>query len=224
MYFGTHSFSEQWSWHAEAQWRRNNWITDAQQLLLRTGVNYNITRNVMITAGYCFVKTYPYGDFPVKVDFPENRIWQQLQLKQILGRLELTHRFRQEQRFIHLPVLKDTLYQPGVSVFQNRFRLLHRFSLPLNNTTISDNTIYLTAYDEVMISFGKNVGMNIFDQNRAYAALGYKVPKLGRVELGYMNQQLMKSDGIKIENNHTLQMALFSSIEFMKIKEKKLAD
>lgn len=35
-----------------------------------------------------------------------------------------------------------------------------------------------------MVNFGEKVGLNLFDQNRAYVALGYKVPKLGRLEVG----------------------------------------
>jgi hypothetical protein len=69
MYFGTYQISEKVSWHTEMQWRRNNWITDVQQLLLRTGMNYHLNNNAIITAGYCFVQTYPYGNFPVKKRF-----------------------------------------------------------------------------------------------------------------------------------------------------------
>jgi hypothetical protein len=122
----------------------------------------------------------------------------------MIGRFEFISRFRQEQRWMQAPVLKDTVYKSGPAVYQNRLRLLNRFSFPLNNKTIYENTFYLTAYDEMMISFGRNVGLNIFDQNRAYLALGYKMQKVYRVELGYMNQLLVKSDGVRIENNHTL--------------------
>ena len=66
-------------------------------------------------------------------------------------------------------------------------------------------------YDELFINFGKNVGANIFDQNRAYVALGYKVPILGRLEVGYMHQPLFKSDGIGVENNHTIMIGLMTN-------------
>ncbi len=54
----------------------------------------------------------------------------------------------------------------------------------------------------------------MFDQNRAYMTLGYKVAKVGRVELSYLNQQVLKADGVKGENNHTLQVGLTSTVPF----------
>jgi hypothetical protein len=123
-----------------------------------------------------------------------------------------------EQRFVKSPVLKGTNYAPGDAVFTNRFRVLNRFSLPIKGKTIVDKSLYITAFDEIMINFGKNVALNIFDQNRAYLALGYKIPKLGRLEVGYLNQLVLKGDGNKVENNHNLQVSLTSNLDFYKNK------
>lgn len=223
MYFGDHKISSKIGIHLEAQWRRNDIVSNPQQLLLRTGLNYHLNAQIFITGGYCFVSTHPYGSFPVKATFPEHRIWEQLQMKTQLQRIEWISRFRLEQRFSNLPVLNTSniKYEPGDAVYTNRFRLLNRFSLPLQGKTISDKTFYLSAYDEFFINFGRYVANNIFDQNRAYIALGYKVPKLGKIELGYMNQIIQKSDGIKIENNHTLQVAIISNTDFYKSNFKK---
>jgi hypothetical protein len=38
------------------------------------------------------------------------------------------------------------------------------------------------------------------------------------LEVGYLNQTLVKSDGKKIENNHTLQVGLSCTIDFVKKK------
>lgn len=216
MYFGTHKFNKHWGLHAEVQWRRHHWITESQQLLVRTGINYHINDQSTATVGYCFVQTYPYGEFPVRAAFPEHRMWEQLQYKSYINRIEAINRIRLEQRWSYLPVLKDSSYSPGNAVYQNRIRILNRFSIAINSKTIIDNTFYVSTYDELFVNFGKHVANNVFDQNRAYIAVGYKVPKLGRVELGYMNQLLLKYDGIRIENNHTLQAAVFSTIDFIK--------
>jgi hypothetical protein len=32
-----------------------------------------------------------------------------------------------------------------------------------------------------MIGFGKHIGTNFFDQNRAYIALGYVIPSIGKL-------------------------------------------
>jgi hypothetical protein len=208
MYFGTHKFASKWSVHLEAQWRRNQWVQQPQQLLLRTAMNYQVASNLQTSIGYCYVYTYPYGEFPVSMAFPEHRIWEQIQTRQQIGKLEWVNRYRMEQRF---------MYPNGeVLVYQNRFRFLTRISIPFSGQEIRDRSLYFSAYNESMISFGKQVKLNAFDQNRAYAALGYKVPGLGRLELGYLLQILLKSDGVRQENNHTLQVGLTTSFPIVK--------
>ncbi len=214
MYIGDHKVSEKWGVHLEAQWRAHNIIIDKQQLLLRTGVNYHFSPQAFATVGYCFVETYPYGEFPVKSAYPEHRIWEQVQLRNVYNRFEVVNRFRLEQRWLKLPINQGGIYSPGDAVFQNRVRIFNRVSIPFKGKTINDKSLYLSIYDEVMINFGKHVAFNIFDQNRAYIALGYKIPKVGRLEVGFLEQTLLKPDGIKVEHNHTLQVGLTSNIDF----------
>lgn len=217
MYFGDHKVSAKWGVHLEAQFRRHDVITSGQQLLLRTGINYHLTDQTFLTAGYAFIETYPYGAFPVLATFPEHRLWQQAQIKSQLHKWEMISRFRLEQRWLHFPVEQtDGSYAPGDAVYQNRFRIFTRFSIPFKGETIVDKSWYVTFYDEVFISFGKNVNMNVFDQNRAYVALGYRIPKIGRLEFGYMQQLILKANGKQVENNHTLQLGLISNIPFFK--------
>ena len=219
MYFGDHKFSEHWGIHLEAQFRRNEIIAKPQQLLLRTGINYHFAPNAFATVGYCFVNTSQYGVFPAKCAFPENRFWEQLQVKSQAGRIEMTTRLRLEQRFSKLPVAQSPgEYVPGDDVYTNRARVQVRLSVPSKGKTIEDKSLYFSCYDEAFVNFGENVQSNIFDQNRAYAALGYKFPKWGKLEIGYMNQMVVKSDGVKVENNHTLQVGFSSTLEFRKKK------
>lgn len=219
MYVGNHKLSDKWGLHLEAQWRRYRMILDNQQLLLRGGINYYLNAQVTFTAGYCYVITYPYGAFAAKAMYPENRIWEQLNLKTGIAAVEIINRFRLEQRYVNTPVLRGTEYVPGDAIYANRIRWMNRYSVPFKGRTIEDCSFYMSLYDEIFINFGENVGYNIFDQNRAYLAVGYKVPKLGRLEIGYLNQLIFRGDGIRIEQNHTLQLGLSSSIEFRKKKE-----
>lgn len=219
MFFGSFKLSEKTGLHAEAQWRRSNFILDNQQLLLRGGFNFHFNKQAMATIGYCFVQTHPYGEFASKIMFPEHRIWEQLQFTSRFGGLEMVSRFRLEQRYVYSPVLKDGVYVVGKDIYSNRFRLFTRFSIPFKGQTIEDKTFYLTAYGELFINFGKNVGYNIYDQNRAYLALGYKISKLGKLEIGYLNQLIFKSNGIHTENNHTFQLSLTTALNLYKKKE-----
>jgi hypothetical protein len=46
------------------------------------------------------------------------------------------------------------------------------------------------------------------------------LPNVGRLEAGFMQQAILKSDGVKIENNRTFQLGLTSNINFYKPKKK----
>lgn len=218
MYFGEFRLSEKVGIHAEVQWRRSGPVVNPQQLLIRTGVNYHLYPSVMLTAGYCFVHTSPYGNFPAASAYPENRIWQQLQAKAGFGIVEWTGRLRTEQRFSKLPVFDNGTneFKAGKAVYTNRFRLMNRLSIPFSGKEIVAGTFYLSIYDEIFINSGRSIAANFLDQNRAYVAIGYRFPKIGRLELGFMEQTVFKGDGIRIERNHTLQVGLISTIDYRK--------
>jgi hypothetical protein len=215
-YTGSHKIADKWSLHLEFQYRLNDGISNKMQWFPRVGITRILSPQATVTAGYAFIETYPYGEFASKSAFPENRIWEQLQLKHQVSNFEWVSRFRLEQRYVQSPVRADSL---ASALFTNRFRLLNRFSMPFKGKTITDNAFYLTAFDEFLINFGENVKTNIFDQNRLFFGIGYKFPKLGRLEIGYMEQTIIKSDGIKVENNHTISVSLSNNLDFMKKKE-----
>jgi len=73
------------------------------------------------------------------------------------------------------------------------------------------SSLFIAAYNEVMFNFGRNIQNNIFDQNRAYIALGRKIPGLGSLEVGYLQQTVQQGNGRVFEFNHTLQIGLFST-------------
>ncbi|RDV16960.1 DUF2490 domain-containing protein [Pontibacter diazotrophicus] len=207
MYFGDHKFSDKWGIHAEVQLRRHNIIKDPQQLLIRTGINYDLTPNAMFTLGYGFIETHPYGDYPAAGTFPEQRIYQQLQHKSNIARVGLIHRYRLEQRWIRGAETTDYTYL-------NRARYFLKATLPLIGPTTEAKEPFLAVYDEVFVGFGENARKNIFDQNRAYAAIGYKISDSAALEFGYLNQIVQKADGVVFEHNHTLQVSFFHTLNF----------
>jgi hypothetical protein len=207
MYFGAHKLNEKIGLHTEAQVRRARLLSDWQQLLLRTGLNYFAAPNSMLTLGYAYVDTYPYGGFPAASTFPEHRLYQQLQLWGTAGRFGLVHRYRLEQRWIRFPKADEYTYL-------HRARYMFRAAFPLQGPSIEDKEFYLAAYDEIFVGFGKNMAQNFFDQNRLYAAVGYRFTPRVLVEMGYLNQILQQRNGKVFEYNHTLQAALYYSFDF----------
>jgi hypothetical protein len=182
-----------------------------QQLLLRPGINYDFNANVQASGGYGFINSHPYGDFPARAVIPEHRIWQQLLLRQGVGKANLAHRFRLEQRFIGV---KDLSLPEGDRLtgysHRNRFRYFVKGTVPVGSGG-PDSKYFLAAYNEVMFNFGKNTANNVFDQNRAYIALGRKLRGIGAIEIGYLQQTVQQGNGRVFEFNHTLQVGLFSN-------------
>lgn len=201
-YFGTFKVSEKIGVHTEYQWRRNNYIADWQQSVLRVGLNYNFNPRVLFRVGYAWIETFPYGDIPLNGlgrDFTEHRIFQMVQLSHKEGIVDFSHRFMLEQRFVgrYSSAIETT---EDEFPFLNRMRYMVRLQIPLTGKEIKDKTPYVAFYDEIFIGFGKNVNANVFDQNRIGVLLGYRYNQNFRVEAGYLNQTLQYGRQINGQN------------------------
>jgi hypothetical protein len=202
--FNTISLNKKWSLHLEYQWRRDDGLKYWQQSLLRIGANYKLNDNVTAHLGYGWIETFPYGDFPIANNgtFPEHRIYEQISFRQPINKWTFTHRFRIEQRWLGR-VKAGTAGNREIEdwFFLHRFRYQFRTQYPL--WAKKDKQFYAAAADELFIGAGKNLGTNIFDQNRIFLLLGYKLNKKISIEAGYFNQTLQQ--GRRINNNTIIQ-------------------
>ncbi len=174
LYFGNKQIDNKWNWHHEVQYRNYNAVGDLEQLLLRTGIGYNLTENNNnILLGYGFINSQNYiSNTDDKADVNEHRVYQQFITKQKIGIVKLQHRYRFEQRWVEN---QD---------FKLRLRYFLGINIPLNQQEFTDKTIYLSSYNEIFL----NTEDNVFDRNRLYGGIGYKLNSLVKFELGYMNQ------------------------------------
>jgi len=216
MYFGNHRLSERWGIHTEYQWRRNDMFDKWQQSLLRVGAEYYLKNGVQLTVGYGWIRTYPYGAQAIASTFDEHRLWQQVILPQQLWRIGINHRYRMEQRWLEIAATNPDGSTTTDFELRNRARYRLLLTMPLSRKIMTDNTLFLGLYDEIFLGFGPNIGKNVLDQNRAYAALGWRFNKNLNVQAGYLNQYVIKSDGIRAERNHTLQLAVQYNIDLRK--------
>jgi len=170
IYFGNKQLNSKWNLHHEVQYRNYNAIGDLEQLLLRTGLGYNLTDNTNILMGYGYILSENYiANTDEKFQINEHRIYQQLITKQKFKNITIQHRYRFEQRFVE-------------DDFKLRFRYFLGVNAPLSKK--ETNKWYLSAYNELFI----NTESSVFDRNRLYGGLGYKISNSVRMELGYMNQ------------------------------------
>lgn len=204
-YFGTFKLNNKIGIHTEYQLRRDNFITDKQQGLLRVGLNYQLNSKIQLRLGYAWIETYSYGDIPINgfgKDFTEHRAFEVVTITDKISILDFSHRFMLEQRWVgrYSNALLNT---EDEFLFLNRLRYMCRIQLPLKGKTIESKTPYLAIYDEIFVGFGKNVNENIFDQNRFGVLLGYKFNNSLRIEAGYLNQILQL--GREVEGRNVFQ-------------------
>lgn len=209
-----------WSLHTEYQWRRTDWISSWQQSLLRTGINYQIHPKVQLRIGYGWIETFAYGKTPLNVygkTFTEHRIFQAVSINDKIGRLELLHRFKLEQRWTGI------YDNPGAEqedryVYLNRVRYLLRLQLPIS-PHLGNKFAYIGAYDELFVGFGKQLGENIFDQNRLALLLGYQLSHSFKLEAGAFNQILMlarrEDNKTVLQNNTGLVVNAFFNLKLL---------
>ena len=174
IYFGNQKINNRWNWHNEVQYRNYNFAGDLEQLLLRTGIGYNLTENnnnILLGYGYIYSEPYIAGTDD-KTNTSEHRIFQQFITKQEFGRVNIQHRYRFEQRFI-----EDN--------FKMRARYFLSLNVPINKKTMDKNAIYASAYNEIFIN---TEGPAYFDRDRIYGGLGYCFSKTLKMELGVMSQ------------------------------------
>lgn len=208
--FVTIHLDKRWQLLAEYQWRRTGGLRHWQQSLMRGALQYTPRPHTSFAAGYGWIETFPYGDFPIASNgrFPEHRLHEQVQLKNKFSRLSLTQRFRLEQRWIGR---RNSATQQSIDswVFSHRFRYLLRLQHPV----VTSEKFYLAAANEVFIAAGKNVGLNTLDQNRLMFIAGAKVNDVFTLEAGYISQTLIQgrpvNDRTVVQDNRGLLLSAY---------------
>jgi hypothetical protein len=204
-YSGDHPVSGRWGVHFDAQWRRSDLGTIWQQYQLRPGLNYEVSDKLLLTLGYAFTRTYPYGDFPATAAFPEHRIYQQALVRQSWKSVRFQHRIRLEQRFVGSATAESWTYR-------NRFRYLAKVELPISTKDDGYVEWYIPAYDELFIGIPPNNGVRPFDQNRIFIGVGRALGG-AKVEVGYLNQFIGQGNGHVFEFNNTLFVTVSSNFD-----------
>ena len=219
VYTGTFKLKNKISIHTEYQWRRANGLKNWQQGLLRTGINFAVRKDVSFNAGYTFAETFPYGDYPVATAFPEHRIFEQVVIKNPVGKMDISHRFTLEQRFVGKVLIQNGSKETDYT-FLNRMRYRLRTEIPLNKTKQGKNGWSIAFQDEIFIGWGKNISANIFDQNRLAVLIGYKVNQNLKFEVGFLNQILQQGKRVNdkpvFQYNNGFMLASHVSFDLVK--------
>lgn len=197
--FATIQTKSKFSYYLEYQWRRADLFKNWLQGLSRVGLNYKVNNHIMVQAGYAYIETHPYGTYgliAIPKTFKEHRTHQLLIINNNINKVQTHQRIRLEQRWVgRYNSINST--KTDRWIFTNRIRYMLRTDFPLKNQWS------IGAFDEILIGFGKNVGENVFDQNRLALLLGKKINPHVKIEGGYF-QQLVQL-GREINNKNVFQ-------------------
>lgn len=181
MYFFNHTFGEsQFGVQGDYQFRFWEVGGDLEQILLRTGLTYRPKNaNVLFTLGYGNITSGAFGES--KETSQESRVYQEALLPhKLTPRVQLTHRFRYEQRWVE-----------GQD-FRTRYRYNLFMNILFNKDKMEKKTVYLALYNEIFLNGQTDIGdgrtVQIFDRNRTYLGLGYGLFDKLRIQVGWMKQ------------------------------------
>jgi hypothetical protein len=208
MVLNSTKFNDRWGMHFDFQLRtQNNW-DGVRNLLVRPGVTYYINQKSNATLGYLYAPTFlqddtPLGGAKLKTSLTEHRIWQQyIYAHQPWKGAALIHRFRLEQRFIE---------RQTDDLFSQRLRYFVRLMQPLRKQDGAfTKGMFAAIQNEVFLNLQNNeqLNSNVFDQNRAYLAVGYRTSNSFDIEVGYLNQAI--NGAVVSSTNNAIQLALYT--------------
>ena len=204
---GDVAINQRWGILFDASNRRSGPMDETMANFVRAGLAYVVNENVRVAVGGNYSKSYPYGEIPSPYPVPEWRIWEQVQVSHSIGKVDLSHRYRLEQRSRGLRSDPD-IDETDMWTRSGRFRYQVKGTLPLRGEEVEAGEPYLSVSNEFFISFGENVQYNIFDQDRLQFILGYRMNRNWRFETGFMEHVVFKSNGVDVEHNHTLTFGL----------------
>jgi hypothetical protein len=182
-FVNTTKIDKNWGFTLDAQLRSaDNWAY-IRNVLIRPGISYALTNRSTISAGYLYATTHTESAIG-NTTFLEQRVYEQYIFNHKLKSSFAMHRLRLEQRFIETA---------GNDIFAQRLRYLFRIVKPLAPYKESFNKgLFVALQDEIFLNVQSKELLNksLFDQNRLYLAIGYRVSKSLDIEGGYLNQYI----------------------------------
>lgn len=195
-------FNDKWGLQFDFQVRSADKWDYVRNTLVRPAIQYFINDKQNVALGYLWQTTENKVDGGPDFTLHEHRIFQQYIINHKIKSVFVSHRFRIEQRFIG---------RVGDDVFAQRFRYFFRLIQPLQKVENAFNQgPFVALQNELFLNFQNKDKINgsVFDQNRAYLALGYRFSKKFDAEVGYMNQAVKNRVGNT--NNNIVQLALYT--------------
>lgn len=201
-YQNSAQLNKKWSIVTDIQFRTNEITRSWLLFAVRPGLSYKLNEKYKIAAGFCWFGVHVVNSekFILRNEW---RPWQDVIMQQKIGKTDFLQRLRLEERFLPLTTANN-----GKS-FELVFRLRYKFDF---DRSINNTKWGVKLGDEIMCNPGFIGSSRFFDQNRAYAALGYNFNDHFQCNLMYMKtfqwryvaEILEDQNVIRINFNHQL--------------------
>ena len=202
MFLNNTKFNKKWGLQFDFQTRSADDWKYVRNTLVRPAMQYFINDQHNVALGYLWQTTQSQSDIAGNSFQHEHRIFEQYIYTHKLKSVFASHRLRVEQRFIG---------RADEDVFSQRFRYFFRLIQPLTKNQVGfTKGAFVALQNEVFLNIQNKDKINgsVFDQNRAYLALGYRFSKKFDLEAGYMNQAVKNT--ANHTNNNILQLAVYT--------------
>lgn len=206
-YYNQTKFSKHWLLLADGGVRWKDKLSARSQYIIRFGVGYQLNDNIRVAVGIAHLGFYQSGQIK-KVEF---RPYQEFSIKQVFGKIGISHRFRIEERYF-----RKVLNGKITTEDQFNFRFRYSFSLSIPLFSITDLKVSLNVGDEIFINAGKEIVYNVFDQNRLLVGSTIQLNKNLNVDLIYNGQFAGTNSPAKYEYSDIIWFRIIHRINFIK--------
>jgi hypothetical protein len=224
--FQTYKLSKKTGFYFDGQLRSTGQMRQMNMLLLRAGLSVALAPKFTATAGYAYILQQRLAS-GLSGYIPEHRSWEQLSYVLEARRnpdsrpTNITFRLRLEQRYLPQYGKRGNALVRTGNAYANRLRYFNRAVIPVGGRTRFSRPashspqsfvrgFYVAVQNEIFLNVGDASPVNgkFFDQNRAYAAFGYRLSKPFDLEMGYVNQYV-SGTGSKSSVNHVFQIVTY---------------
>lgn len=190
-------------------------MSNPGQVLIRPSVDFHLNKEVEFAFGYTYVHADPFEPYSLPIPAEEHNIWWQVWIKNRIGKVEIQHRLRQENRWLDNIVQRsDGTFQKNGTNYNNRFR--YRFVIDFNILELKrEQTLFCLFFDEVWLTQNDNLLFTDLNRNWLYGGVGYRFRRGSNIQLGF-NYQSDKIASGEFINSPVILLSYFESFSLKK--------
>jgi hypothetical protein len=207
--------NKKWSVSNEFHERTGKFLETQGQFLFRPSIDYHLNNQVEFTLGYTFIHLSPYKPYATPIPKNENNLWEQITLKNSIGKVRFLHRFRQENRWINHIGSYNGEFKVNGNDYSNRFRYRFVLNADLFKLKESKQSVFIAAWDEIWFLQNNHLTPTDFNRNWVYLGVGYAFNPTSNIQVGYMHQY-DKIGTNSFISTPILQMTLVKNFNFFK--------